>query len=80
MEMRCFTAKELKEYCGKNGKPVYIAYKGKVYDVSGSFLWKNGKHQALHSAGEDLTESLKDAPHGEALIKRYPVVGCLKKK
>ncbi len=76
--MRYFTLRELKEYDGKHGRPAYIAYEGKVYDVSGSFLWRNGKHQVLHSAGEDLTEALKDAPHGEEFIKRYPAVGCLK--
>jgi predicted heme/steroid binding protein len=27
-----------------------------------------GKHQVLHRAGEDLTEALKDAPHGEDLF------------
>ncbi len=75
--MRKFTEKELQKYNGQNGMPAYIAYKGKVYDVSESFLWKGGKHQALHSAGEDLAEALKNAPHGEEFIKKYPVVGML---
>ncbi|MBS7647430.1 MAG: cytochrome b5 domain-containing protein [Candidatus Bathyarchaeia archaeon] len=78
--MKKFTPKELAKYDGKNGKPAYIAYKGKVYDVSTSFLWKNGKHQALHIAGVDLTEALKQAPHGEDVLKRFPVVGILRKK
>jgi len=41
--MREFTEEELAQYNGKNGKPIYIAYKGKVFDVSTSFLverWK----------------------------------------
>jgi len=32
-----------------NGNSAYIAYNGKVYEVSGSFLWKNGEHQVTHS-------------------------------
>ncbi len=76
--MRYYTLNDLKKYNGKNGKPAYIAYKGKIYDVSSSFLWKNGEHQALHNAGKDLTEALKEAPHGEEFIKKFPVVGYLK--
>ena len=78
MGMREFTPEELKKYNGKNGMPSYVAYEGKVYDVSGSFLWKNGEHQALHSAGEDLTLALKHAPHGKEFLERFPLVGYLK--
>lgn len=76
--MKFYTLDMLKKYNGKNGNPSYIAFKGKIYDVSKSFLWKNGKHQALHSAGMDLTEALKKAPHGEDFIKRFPLIGYLK--
>ncbi|MGE4547308.1 MAG: cytochrome b5 domain-containing protein, partial [Desulfurella sp.] len=30
------TKDELKKYNGENGMPSYVAYKGKVYDVSDS--------------------------------------------
>jgi predicted heme/steroid binding protein len=76
--MNEFTEKELAHYNGKNGKPTYIAYKGKVFDVSTSFLWKDGKHQALHKAGVDLTVALQQAPHGEDFLKRFPVIGSLR--
>jgi predicted heme/steroid binding protein len=69
--------KELAQYNGKDGAPAFIAYNGKVYDVSSSFLWRNGKHQVLHNAGEDLTDSLEQAPHGADLLERFPVVGML---
>ncbi len=36
-----------------------------------------GKHQAMHLAGEDLVDFLKDAPHGEEFIKKFPIVGIL---
>jgi len=38
--MKEFTEEELAQCNGRNGNPAYIAYKGKVYDVSASFLWK----------------------------------------
>jgi predicted heme/steroid binding protein len=77
--MKEFTEKELAKYNGKNGKPAYVAYKGKVFDVSTSFLWKDGEHQVLHEAGKDLTEALQQAPHGEEVLKKFPIVGILRK-
>ncbi|MEM2102481.1 MAG: cytochrome b5 domain-containing protein [Candidatus Bathyarchaeia archaeon] len=72
-----FTLEELKKYDGKNGKPAYIAYKGKVYDVTESLLWLDGEHQAQHMAGRDLTEDMNQAPHGEELLERVKLVGIL---
>jgi len=72
-----FTKEELAQYDGKNGKPVHVAYKGNVYDVSASFLWKDGNHQVLHSAGVDLTDALEQAPHGGDVLEKFPVVGIL---
>ena len=74
--MRTFTRKELARYDGSRGI-AYVACEGKVYDVSNSFLWKEGRHQALHQAGVDLTGVLKEAPHGEDLLERVPIVGTL---
>ncbi len=76
--MKEFSKKELEKYNGENGAPAFIAYRGKVYDVSDSFLWQDGKHQVTHKAGEDLTDALRDAPHGSDLLERFPVVGILK--
>jgi len=76
--MREFTRIELASFTGIDGKPAYIAYRRKVYDVSNSFLWKNGSHQALHDAGRDLTEELDKAPHGADLLVRVPVIGRLR--
>lgn len=75
--MRTFTREELSHYTGKNGTPAYIACNGKVYDVSSSFLWRDGKHQVIHNAGVDLTDSLEEAPHGADILERFPVVGTL---
>jgi len=75
--MKEFSEEELARCDGKNGKPAYVAYKGKVYDVSASFLWKDGRHQVLHRAGIDLTDALKEAPHGGDVLEKFPLVGTL---
>lgn len=76
-----FTLEELKQNDGKNGKPAYIAFKGKVYDVSDDFLWVEGDHQGEHSAGQDLTEAMQHAPHMEDVLERSPlkIIGILVK-
>jgi predicted heme/steroid binding protein len=77
--MREFTEEQLKKYDGKDGRKAFIAYGGKVYDVTDSFLWKKGKHQAVHSAGKDLTDKLEEAPHGIEFLEKFPVIGRLKR-
>jgi predicted heme/steroid binding protein len=76
--MKVFTREELGEYNGKGGKPAYVAYKGKVYDVSGSYLWEGGEHQGEHFGGLDLTVEFEDAPHTVEVLERFPIVGELK--
>jgi len=76
--MKVFTKEDLLKYNGKNNMPAYIAFKGKVYDVSHSFLWRKGTHQVLHEAGKDLTRELEEAPHGPKLLERVPIIGILK--
>jgi len=71
---------ELAENNGKDGKPVYIVHDGKIYDVSGSNLWKTGTHMKRHLSGTDLTVEIGAAPHGTEVLDRYPQVGILKKK
>jgi predicted heme/steroid binding protein len=74
--MRVFTREELKKYDGRDGVS-YVAYKGKVYDVSNSFQWQKGVHQIVHRAGRELTDALKQAPHGVDMLERFPIVGEL---
>ena len=76
-EFKKFTVKELEEYNGKNGKPAYVAYQGKVYDISQSSLWSGGEHMGMHQAGKDITEELELAPHGEELLERVKLIGVL---
>ena len=75
--MRRFTREELANCDGKNGAPCYVAFEGKVYDLSRSFLWQRGRHQVRHAAGLDYTGGLNEAPHGAEMLERFPVVGVL---
>lgn len=69
------TPDQLANFDGKEGRPAYIAYKGIIYDITNSRLWKNGQHMMKHHAGTDLTEVLKLAPHGEDKVLTMPQVG-----
>jgi len=74
------TYKELKRYNGRNGEKAYVAFRGKVYDVTESSFWKEGQHEEMHSAGEDLTEMMADAPHGDEVFEQMPVVATLQEE
>jgi predicted heme/steroid binding protein/uncharacterized membrane protein len=71
------TLQELIGFDGEDGRPAYIAYKGKIYDVGKSKLWKSGSHMKRHQAGTDLTEILSQAPHEEDKVLAMPEVGQL---
>lgn len=53
---------------------VTFSYTGKIYDVTRSRLWREGRHAKRHDAWDDLTESLAGAPHGPEVFKPFPVV------
>jgi predicted heme/steroid binding protein len=74
---RKFSLEELKQFDGKEGRPAYVACKGKVYDVTDSYLWIDGDHQGEHAAGKDLTEEITRAPHGEEAFEKVKFVGTL---
>lgn len=61
---------------GQDKPAIWIAFKGDIYDVTESRLWKNGKHYE-HWAGQDLTEELKDAPHSDTVFKKFKIIGKL---
>lgn len=76
---KVFTLEELSRYDGKAGRPAYVSYGGLVFDVSGSSLWRGGRHQKRHDAGRDLTAEFKEAPHSTTILLRLPVVGRLRR-
>jgi predicted heme/steroid binding protein len=61
---------------GQDKPEVWVAYKGIIYNVTDSRLWRNGKHYE-HWAGQDLTDELKDAPHTETVFEKFDAVGRL---
>jgi predicted heme/steroid binding protein/uncharacterized membrane protein len=76
--MREFDVEEIEKFNGKNGEPAYLAYRGKVYDLTGSKMWKGGVHMNRHHAGKDLTTDIQAAPHDPSVLERYSQVGTLK--
>lgn len=79
---KTFTIEELKRYDGKDGRPVYVAVDGVVYDVSRSKYWKTGTHMKMHKAGTDLSLAIhKRAPkfiHKDGkILEKMPKVGVL---
>ncbi len=74
--MKELTISQLALRNGQDREEIWIAFKDKVYDVTESRLWKNGKHYE-HWAGQDLTEELKDAPHTEKVFDRMTQIGVI---
>jgi len=76
--MKTFTAEELKEYDGSDpDKPLYIAFRGKVYDVTDNPLFTDGMHFE-HPAGGDLSDDIEDAPHEDDVLDHLTIVGDFK--
>ena len=75
--LREYTIHQLAVRNGSDREEVWCAYKGLIYDLSGSRLWWNGKHYE-HWAGQDMTDELKEAPHTDHVFERFKVVGKLK--
>lgn len=76
-----FTAETLKQYDGEEGRKCYVAVNGTVYEISGKGQWQNGQH--LPSSGKaycgaDLTQAIKQAPHGTSKLEELPKVGTYK--
>ncbi|HUH67169.1 MAG TPA: DUF2231 domain-containing protein [Syntrophales bacterium] len=78
--MKEFDRNTLAEFNGQNGKEIYIAHKGKIYNVTGSKMWAGGLHMKRHHAGLDLSADIEAAPHGEEVFDRYPQIGTLSEK
>ncbi len=71
-----YTKNQLALRNGQDRPEIWVAYKGVIYDVTESRLWRNGKHYE-HWAGQDLTHELPDAPHTETVFERMKAVGRL---
>ena len=73
-----FTLEELSTYNGSDSTTAYIAYKGVVYDVTNQEAWVNGSHNGA-TAGTDVTEKIKESPHGSKVFNNLEIVATLTK-
>jgi predicted heme/steroid binding protein len=74
LNKKIVTKRQLSLRNGKDKPEIWVAYKGFVYDVTASRLWRNGKHYE-HWAGQDLSLELADAPHTEAVFEKFEIIG-----
>jgi predicted heme/steroid binding protein/uncharacterized membrane protein len=77
--MRVYSEDELGLANGANGSATLVAVEGKVYDISDSKKWTNGKHMNRHRAGKDLSADIVAAPHGTEVLERFEIVGDYEK-
>ena len=74
--MQRFTKQQLASRNGQDREEIWVAFEGKIYDVTNSRLWRSGKHYE-HWAGQDLTEELQDAPHTQLVFEKFQQIGWL---
>ena len=75
-----FDRESLSKHDGKEGREAFVAVEGKVYDVTGNRLWKNGAHMNRHQAGSDMTEAIAASPHGRDVLAKIKEKGTLTKE
>jgi len=62
--MTTITRQELQRHDGDQELSMWVAYSGKVYDVTDCPKWRSGLHENEHFPGQELTEELdENAPH-----------------
>lgn len=74
--MKTYTRSQLALRNGQDREEVWVAFKSRIYDVTNSRLWRDGKHYE-HWAGQDLTDELPDAPHTEKVFDKFDQIGIL---
>jgi predicted heme/steroid binding protein len=74
--MKVYNRQQLALRNGQDRPEIWVAFRGIIYDVGTSSLWKNGKHYE-HWAGQDLTNELQDAPHTEKVFEKFKAIGHL---
>ena len=75
-ELPMYTRSQLALRNGQDKEEIWCAYRGIIYDLSMSRLWRNGKHYE-HWAGQDLTEEIGIAPHDSSVFERFKRIGLL---
>lgn len=76
-----YTVESLKQFDGKDGHKCYVAVSGTVYEIKDSNYWRNGQHTPSGGrgmCGGDMTEVIKQSPHGTSILSRLSKVGVFK--
>ena len=60
-ELDEYTVSQLASRNGQDREEIWVAYKGLIYDVTQSKMWRSGIHYG-NMAGQDLTEEFEKAP------------------
>lgn len=76
MSLPTYTRAQLALRNGQDRDEIWVAFRGVIYDVGRSRLWRNGKHYE-HWSGQDLTAELPDAPHNANVFDKFEAVGLL---
>ena len=71
-----YSLEELALRNGQDMPSIWVGYKGKIYDVTSSELFKDGYHY-FHATGIDLTNDMPDAPHLDDVMNNFKIVGIL---
>ena len=71
-----YTRAQLALRNGHDREEIWCAYRGYIYELNKSRLWRNGKHYE-HWAGQDLTTELRDAPHTATVFDKFTIIGKL---
>lgn len=71
-----YTKSQLAHRNGQDKEEIWCAYKGLIYELNRSKLWRDGKHYE-HMAGQDLTAEMGDAPHLENVFDKWDPIGKL---
>jgi predicted heme/steroid binding protein len=53
---------------------ITVGYEGRIYDVSSSRMWQEGRHIGRHAAWQDLTAAMGAAPHGTEVFREFSVL------
>ena len=75
-QLTTYTKQQLALRNGQDKPEIWVAYKGIIYDVTDSRLWRRGRHYE-HWAGQDLTEEMQFAPHMEKVFENFKAIGKL---
>jgi len=71
-----YTVSQLSLRNGQDKEQIWCAYKGLIYELNRSKLWRGGKHYE-HWAGQDLTKEMTDAPHLDNVFDKWDPIGVL---